>query len=245
VQFLGEAGWQGLGLWVAVLLAGVLLSWGRYRRDGDELSLFVGFQITAVAIAGIFDYIMDLPYGKLEVVLLLALAAAAQPARFDKTADRRTKTVPVAVTVVAVLALFYTLALTNRAYTAAAIREAYARHGLATADPNALTHGQREGVVELDVLSRRFESLLGHDKTFHKDFLILAHAAWLGADPDRAAHLAGRSLDLQPNYPNAMRLLAMVYEESDPELANRYAATYDYILNQATDGFKIEYPPLP
>ncbi len=245
VQFLGEAGWQGLGLWVALLFAGVLLSWSRYRKDGDELSLFVGFQIAAVAVAGTFDYIMDLPYGKLQVILLLALAAAAQPARSHPQPRRRPRTVPIALTVVAVLALFYAVALTNRAYAAATIREAYDRHGLATTRPDHLTSDQRSGAVQLDVLGRQFESLLGQDKTFHKDFLILAHTAWLTGDSERAAHLAGRSLELQPYYPNAFRFLAMVYEDSDPDLANRYLATYDYILNQTTEGFKIEYPPLP
>ena len=245
VQFLGEAGWQGLGLWVALLGAGVLLSWTRYRRDGDDLSLFVGFQIAAVAVAGTFDYIMDLPYGKLQVVLLLALAAAAQPARSHQPPQRRSRTIPIALTVVAVLALFYTVALTNRSFEAATIRETYERHGLATANPGRLTNGQRSGAVQLDLLGRRFESLLGQDKTFHKDFLILAHAAWLNGDPDRAAHLAGRSLELQPYYPNALRFLAMLYQDTDPELAARYAATYDYVLNQATEGFRIEYPPLP
>ncbi len=87
--------------------------------------------------------------------------------------------------------------------------------------------------------------VLGQDKTFHKDYLILAHTAWLAGDPNRAAHLAGRSLELQPYYPNAFRFLSMIYDDSDPDLANRYLATYDYILNQATEGFKIEYPPLP
>ncbi len=245
VQFLGEAGWQGLGLWTAVLFAGILLSWSRYRKNGDELSLFVGFQIAAVAVAGIFDYIMDLPYGKLEVVLLLALAAAAQPARSHPKPPRRSRTVPIALTVVAVLALFYTVALTNRSYTAATIRESYDRYGLATALPGDLTADQQAGAVQLDVLGRRFESLIGNDKTFHKDYLILAHTAWLAGDPNRAAHLAGRSLELQPYYPNAFRFLSMIYDDSDPDLANRYLATYDYILNQATEGFKIEYPPLP
>jgi hypothetical protein len=245
VQFLGETGWQGLGLWVALLLAGVFLSWARARDDGDELSLFLGFQIAAVAVAGTFDYIMDLPYGKLQVVLLLALAAAAQPARTLTRLDRRWKTVAVLLTVLAVLAVFYSAALTQRVRTAAAVRESYDRHGLATAAPGELGSEHRHGLVEIDVLGRRFEGQIGQDKTFHKDFLILAHAAWLSGDPHRAAHLAGRSLALQPYYPNALRFLAMIYEDGDPELAARYAATYDYVLNRATEGFRIEYPPLP
>ena len=245
VQFLGEGGWQGLGLWLALLGAGILLSWSRYRRDGDELSFFVGFQIAAVAISGVFDYIMDLPYGKLEVVLLLALAAAAQPARSHPQPPHRSRAVPIALTVVAALTVFYSIALTNRVFTAATIREAYDRHGFATANPGQLTIGQQAGAVQLDILGRRFESLLGQDKTFHKDYLILAHTAWLAGDSDRAAHLAGRSLRLQPYYPNAFRFLGMVYQDSDPDLANRYLATYDYILHQATEGFGIEYPPLP
>lgn len=245
VQFLGEAGWQGLGLWMALLLAGILLSWSRYRKDGDELSLFLGFQIAAVAIAGVFDYVMDLPYGKLQIVLLLALVAAAQPARSSSTGATKSRVVPITLTIVAALAILYSIALTNRVYSAAAIREAYDRHGLATAETDALTQHQHDGALEVDMFGRRFENLLGQDKTFHKDFLILAHAAWLTGDSDRAAHLAGHSLRLQPYYPNALRFLAMLYKDADPDLANRYAATYDYVLNQATEGFKIEYPPLP
>ena len=245
VQFLGEAGWQGLGLWVALLLASVLFSFARARDDGDELSLFLGFQIAAVAVAGTFDYIMDLPYGKLQVVLLFALAAAAQPMRGFSRRDRRWILVPVLLTVVAVLSVSYSAALTQRVHTAAAIRETYDRHGLAIVLSTDLSSVHRKGLVELDILGHRFERQIGQDKTLHKDFLILAHAAWLSDDFLRAAHLAGRSLELQPYYPNALRFLAMIFEDVDPDLAARYAATYDYVLNQATEGFRIEYPPLP
>lgn len=245
IQFLGEVGWQGLGLWIALLLAGVLFSWSRYRKDGEDLSLFLGFQIAAVGVAGIFDYIMDLPYGKLEVVLLLAIAASSQPVRSQLRSVDRRRWVAAGLTVVAVLAVLYSLALTNRSYAAATIREAYDYHGLADVVPGRLNEEQHAGAVHLGVLGRRFEALIGQDKTFHKDFLILAHASWLAGETERAAHLAGKSLALQPYYPNAFHFLAMIYRNPDPDLAGRYFATYDYILNQATNGFNIEYPVLP
>jgi len=245
VQFLGEAGWQGLGLWLALIGAGVLMSWGRARRDGDELSLFLGFQICAVAIAGTFDYVMDLPYGKLEVVLLLGLAAAGQPAAAAPRSSRRSRAVPVVLTVLAALSVGYAWALTQRVRTAAMIRETYDRSMLAAAEPADLTSDQQAGVDELDTLGRRFDAGIGQDKTFHKDLLLLAHSAWLGGEPDRAARLAGRSLRLQPYYPNALRFLAMLYEVTNPALAARYAATYDDVLNRATEGLDVEYPPLP
>ena len=112
-------------------------------------------------------------------------------------------------------------------------------------DIKDLTPEQRPGLKEINSLGQQFLRLPGHEKTFHKDFLLLAQVAYLRGETAMALRLARRSLELHPYYPNAFAFLAAVLREDDPERAEQYWATYDYIMNQATHGFRRTYPELP
>ncbi len=168
----------------------------------------------------------------------LATSTVSRGRRFAATGVR------VAVTLVALLALVRSVELFGKSYSAAGLRdvawETRIRHeaGASVAD--------LRGLLDQAVpLRARFLGLHGHDKTFHKDYLILAFLAHLEGDVDRAIRYSGEALRLHPYYPNAFRMLAALTRPTDKHLADHYHQAFDYIMNQAYRGFRLHYPPLP
>ncbi len=250
VQILGETGWPGAMLWLLVVGSAVGWAVRRFRSSGDRLFLAVAVQLLAVAIAGIGDFFLEIPYNKFQFFLLLALLGMPQSSPATPAAGRQrrrfaaTGVVLVAVTLVAGLAVYRSVELLRKSYYAAALRDvAWETRVLHEAGASVEDLG---GLLEqAEFLRVRFLSLKGHDKTFHKDYLILAFLAHLEGDTGEAIGYSGDALRLHPYYPNAFRMLAVLTRPTDKQLADHYHEAFDYIMNQASHGFRRPYPPLP
>ncbi len=239
VQYLGETGWQGLALWLAVLAVFIGSAIKRFRA-GSVLPLFAAAQVLCVAAAGTIDYIMELPYNKFQFFLVLAVIAI-RPGSQDSVCQGSKRTLffgqAMVVTLLGVFCASLATSTLVRGYSSAGLREAYTR--LQGSDDAA---EKARLVDEVAARGRTFQGLVGHDKTFHKDFLILAHIAYLKGDHDHAVALVERSLELHPYYPNAFKLLGRILWEVDRDQAELYFATYSYIMDQTEAGFKRVYP---
>lgn len=255
LQILGETGWPGAMLWLLVVGSAVVWAVRRFQASGDRLFLALGVQLLAVAIAGVGDFFLEIPYNKFQFFLLLALLGmppptpAADPRRRHFAADPRRRHFTatgalVAVTLVGVFAAYRSVELFAKSYSAAALRdvawETRARH-----EAGASVEELSDLLEQAESLRARFLSLKGHDKTFHKDYLILAFLAQLQGDTDQAIRDSGEALRLHPYYPNAFRMLAFLTRPTDKQLADHYHEAYDYIMNQASRGFRRPYPPFP
>ena len=240
VQMLGEGGWPGLFLWLAFLTATAAVPIRRFLASGNPVQLLHGAQLAALAAALATDYFLDLPYGKLLLVLVTFLVLARPPTTPPSlrpsghtTASRSL------VALVALLALFASLLAVStlaRDLAAAHLTRAYLAVGARPDDSlvqqrfvqAAATHGYRVGQG------------MGHSKTRFKDLLVLAEAARLVGNPDAARALVARSLELYPYGPGAFGLLANL--EDDPERAEDWLAIRRYILDEAENGFERPYP---
>jgi hypothetical protein len=260
VQVLGELGWQGLALWLAVTGAAVYAACRKRHRSHDQLSVFIALQIVALAVAGIFDYVQDLPFGKLETFCLLALAAAAGPrweaggrvegggvrdATVGGPGGRAPRVCAVAVSALAAIGVIAGMQLFVRSAVAAELRALHARSQLTGASPQTLSDDQLRALEGIEALGTRFARLRGYDKTFHRDWLALAHAAWLREDLQEAWRRARKALELHPYDPAAFTVLATVVESRRPDLAETYRAAAAYVMDRAETGFRAPYPALP
>ncbi len=256
VQVLGETGWQGLALWILLWIASLAFAVRRFRATGDRLFLFLGLQLLALAVASAGDYFVELPYNKLQLFLLLAIllqrplaarGGALQPPASSvprPDAARRFLLPAILVTVLGIAGIADGAGALYRSYHAAALKEVAAEItagrvlGIAAerlAEPIALAtfHGER------------FRAGFGHGKTFHKDYLVLAHLAWLSGERQQAIADATEALRLHPFYPNAFKLLAELTRSTDPQQAAHYREAHRYILHRASAGFRRPYPALP
>lgn len=241
VQFLGEAGWPGLALWAAFLVLLTAEPSRRYRRTGDSSSLFLAAQVVAFAAAMATDYLLELPYGKLQFFLVVFLALA--PAEGDvegrpghEPGRRSSKTVllTAAAALVAAAQIAYHASLAMKVDAAARLEWAESR--TVSSEP-APGDGELSRIL---VLGLRFAHLTGHTKSFHKDYLLLAYDAYLLGRRKLALAAAGRALELHPYDPNALRLMSILVK--DPATARQWRAAYDHVMNEATEGYAREYP---
>ncbi len=245
VQVLGETGWQGLALWVLLWISSLSFAVRRFRATGDRLFLFLGLQLLAVAVASAGDYFVELPYNKLQLFLLLAILLQPPAGSAPRPGAARRFLLPaILVTVLGIAGIAHGAGALYRGYHAAALKGVAAEItvgravGIAAerlAEPIALAtfHGER------------FRAGFGHGKTFHKDYLVLAHLAWLSGERQQAIADATEALRLHPFYPNAFKLLAELTRSTDPQRAAHYREAHRYILHRANAGFRRPYPPLP
>ncbi len=227
VQLLGETGWSGLALWLGFLAAATAAALRRWLRHGDLRGLFAGVQLAALVIAMGSDYLVEMPYHKLQLFLVAALALIRPlgaggpgtgerpgPVREPAPAGRRAAAAAAAaVTLAAVAAAGWSVSTLVRSVHAAALERGYL----------ALVAGPEPAAAlpraELERLAGTGERLLrwpGHTKTLYRDLLILAHVEALRGEPARAAALARRGLALHPHSPNGLGLLAELLEDCDP-----------------------------
>jgi hypothetical protein len=252
VQLLGETGWSGLALWLGFLAAATASALRRYLRHGDPGGLFAGVQLAAMAIAMGSDYAVEMPYHKLQLFLVAAVAlirpapgagGPGSPARAPAPAVRRTAgAAAAAVTLAAVAAAGWSVSTLVRSVHAAALERGYLAL-VAGAEPAAALPR-----AELERLAGTGERLLawpGHSKTLYRDLLILAHVHALRGEPARAVALARRGLDLHPHSPNGLGLLAELLEDCDPAAARAYRRARDYVMHEARDGRPPALPAKP
>ncbi len=246
VQFLGEAGWPGLVLWVAFLLALIGGAARRYLRSGEVTSLFVSAQVVALAAAMGTDYCLEMPYHKFQF-FLIAFLALARPAPSPPPAPRSEplrRPLPVALALLisgaAVVNLFYYGSLGRKIYLSAAMTSAYSR-AIGEPGPDGRRRTSRPLLLRIARHGLAFDALAGHTKTQHRDYLLLTHALYLLGDRDAALGCAEKSLELHPYHPNSFKLMAELVD--DPRLSERWLAAYDHLMHHATGGFEHPYPP--
>ena len=241
VQFLGEGGWVGLSLWVA-LLGWPIFRAARAGRRGDRSSRFLAAQLVALAAAMSTDYFLDLPYGKLQLLLVLALAfarekAGAPGAEPSALADDRWLRIGWRASLVAslLLSVAFHWSLLRHIRAGAAIQQAYQRwvaqgtDSLPSLQQQVASYGP--AFLASSVVS----------KTTHRDFVVLAHSAALLGHRAEAITWAQRSYELHPYYPQTYELMA--YLADDPEVARAWQEAGRYILEEARNGFDHPEPP--
>ncbi len=245
VQFLGEAGWPGLALWLAFLL---LLAGGtarHYLRTGAYASLFGSAQVVALAVAMGTDYFVELPYHKLQLFLVAFLALASRddtgsrPRRSHGPGVRHAVLLAIGISAVALLQIAYHVHLARKIHLAAAMEKSY----LTAIERFSEKPDDPEGVADLrQVLGhgRQLHGLAGSTKRLHKTYLLLGHSAHLLGQGPSARAATQKALELHPYYPNAMRLMTAVAE--DPESARRWRRAYEHVMSEATRGFEVPYP---
>ncbi len=258
VQMLGELGWQGLAVWLALLVAAALGPLRRYLATGGSRALFAGVQVVTLAVAMAGDYVVEMPYHKFELflVLVLAVAAAGPVAGEGPAADgakeppsrRRRIALALAVTALAAAGAAYAVGLGVKSYCAAALRRDFVELTEGRGG-EPVTAGLGEAgaalLVRIDARGARCARIPGVTKTTYKDELIRAYVAWKLGDLPRARAFARSSLALHPYHLNAFRLLAVLDREGNPARAASYQETYRYLMDEVTDGFRRPYPPLP
>ncbi len=241
VQLLGEGGWIGLSLWLA-LLGWPILRAARAGWGGDRRSRFLAAQLVALAAAMSTDYFLDLPYGKLQLFLVLALAMAQEApeepgAEASALADDRWLRLGWQATLFAslLLSVAFHWSLLRHTRAGAAIQQGYQRW-------------VAQGAASLPFLQQRvasygpvFLASRAVTKTSHRDFVVLAHSAALLGHRAEAITWARRSYDLHPYYPQTYELMAYLAE--DPEVARAWREAGRYILEEARQGFDHPEPP--
>lgn len=253
VQVLGELGWPGLALWWALLAAAVVPPLRRFWRGGQSRDLLLVGQLAVFVLAMAGDYVVELPYLKLQLFLVcfLAVAPARGPApageRLEPSgpAARRRAVRLVAVPALVLVGLFqmaWHAGLAWRSVAAARLEVSYrSKPASPAAAARDLARRARIGRRFL-ATPPGFSEPLGHAKTFFRAHLVLAHDAAVRGDLDGALEALRRALALHPFQPVAFRLCSQVFREAAPGWARRCAELHDYVLDQASEGFDRLYP---
>lgn len=250
VQVLGEAGWPGAVLWAAWLVVLIGAPARTYLRTGAPWPLFTSAQLVFLAAAMSTDYLLEVPYNKLQFFLVayLALASTAPPReRPAALRPARWKLAAVMVTAGAVLAISYHSSLARKLHLSATFTAIHRRtvEEIRRADRVGRTgtaaRVPASSLARVLLLGHRFDRLPGFYKTLHRDYLVLGHAAHLAGRPDLASDLMRRSLDYHPYYPRALHWMSRL--AADPLEARRWRRAYDHVMSEATAGFEEEYPP--
>ena len=253
VQLLGELGWPGLALWWALLAAALVPPLRRFWRRGETRDLFLVGQLAVFILAMAGDYVVELPYHKLQLFLVcfLAVSSGREAARREPRLElRRPNRVGrlgrgLGAVVLVFLGLFqmgWYAGLAWRSVAAARLEVSNrSKPGTASAAAEALDRRAR--------LGRRFTATVpgcpvppGHAKTFFRAYLVLAHDAAVRGDLDGALDALRHALALNPFQPVAFRLCSEIFQHEAPEKARRCAEVHDYVLHEASNGFDRPYP---
>jgi hypothetical protein len=229
VQVLGEAGWPGLALWVAVLVVLIWTTSRRFLAGGGREPLFLAAQLVAFAAAMTTDYVTEIPYHRALFFLVVFLAVKCNrseaPVR-SPDGIRIFTAAAIATTVVALGQVVYHASLARKVHAAAHLEQSYAA---ALRTPSSPADGVNPAAFARPYeLGTRFASMFGHTKTFHKNWLILAHCSLLTHRRDVAIAAAGRALDLHPNSPAAHLLMSRL--EDDPEAARKWLSSHELLI---------------
>ncbi len=244
VQFLGEAGWPGLTLWGAFLALLLAAPTRRALRRGDRQALFTSAQLAALIAAMGTDYLIELPYNKLQL-FLVAFLALADHGRNTPRCTLRRRPVMLALAVLlsatAVVQVVYHVSLAKKAALAAAFTRTYLEAVEPAPSPTGpFSAAQLAALATVARDEPAFLRLAGHTKTLHRDYLVLAHTAYLLGRRDAALALTDKALDLHPYFPNALRWMAVI--AGDEAASQRWLEAYEQVMHTATDGFQGPYP---
>lgn len=274
VQILGETGWLGLGLWLALWIA-VLGRCARAVWRRDPWAAYVLAQGVALVVAMASDYLFELPYGKLNVFLVwfVALASSPKPSASEAptreepasktpargkeaagTARQRRATfrvVAIVLTLHAITSCLYAWSLARSIHVSAALEERYAAwHRTSFLSAAAGADRPRidaAGLAALATISAHGERLLrapGHTKTRFRNHQQAAQAALLLGRNDLALAHTRRALSLHPYHPGLLGLMAAVQERRGSGQAAAWREAARYVMDQAVSGFERPYPRL-
>lgn len=233
VQMLGELGWPGWMLWCALLVSMLRLA-GRGMSGTNPLpSLYHGTQLGVILLAMAGDFVVEQPWHKQHIFLLMAyflLAGAFEPPKPRRPASPSTPASPPRLWLVATLLPLAFLALRwgheTRAYDAVIQRIALHHDLLVRTLPESrdlslpsslsaasLAAARAEQLTLLNRLEGALKQRHGHQKTSYRAWLALAQGAAASGDIRRARELAYRALRLHPTQPATSQLLSRL---SDP-----------------------------
>ncbi len=248
-RFFGELGWLGLAIWIVALVTAIGAAGRRAVSGGAgwDQPASAAAQLTALAVAAITDYLIEFPYCKFQLVLIVFLCVAS-----SRRTTQDVRTMPLnrigalfsigGITVLATLNILYSVSLVRKEYLGAEVTQAY-RLAVGEGATGAEKGTGAPSSVELNqivALGKRFESTPGHSKTSYREVLLIADA-WhrLGRD-DAAIAYTHRALALHPHHPNAFSLMSRL--SSDETSARDWQAASSYITHEAAHGFDRPYP---
>lgn len=242
LQILAELGGLGLVLWVGLQLVLLQRLYRDWRRTGSRVPVFLAVQLLATNIATTTDYVIEMPYHKLQLYLVMALALMRPT---DRVADSSPARWPrVVISLVAVVPVALALSGLVRAHQSSQLQAVFsAMVGDLQRDLPTSTRQQRFAVwrAELDRVWTAASGMPGLSKTLHQDHLMMAQTAFFAGELQRAQALLEAGLALHPHDPAFFGALAEVHHQlGNATEAARYRQLQVYIADHATDGF---HPP--
>ena len=247
VQTLGETGWLGFALWTVFWITALGHACRRALAPGTpRFAVFLAAQLAAFGVAMATDYVIEIPYLKLEFFAVLFLSLGP-PRGFSSAAEHgapavgaadaseqdrnprwasRLLVAPVALAVavtscLAVAKSHYAVALTHHYLSALDAEGAEGARRLVSAS--------REGAI--------FARLPGHEKNLFRAWLVLADT-WLRLGRPEAARVAAeQALKLHPFNPGTYRLLAKLERHLGRTAeAARWETLYREIMDETDSG---------
>ncbi len=243
VQLLGETGWVGAGLWLA-LLGSVLYA---CLRHGGREGSWTGAQWTALIVAMATDYVQEMPYHKLLLFLVAFLALSRLTDRGDE--DPMSSAPPAFPSGAFLRAATLTwVALGISLVAAEHLRKQQLSAELLRRYSGAMDDLRRDGRVErtslqaLLQLGEQTASLRGFTKVDHRRHLALAHTASLLGDRGSAFKHAACALEIHPYSPKAMAMMSSLTEAPESQ---KWSRAYRHVMHEATSGFELDLPKIP
>lgn len=242
VQVLGEGGWFGLGLWLAWIGLVLFRAGRRYYRHGDVDALFTTAQLVTVTMAMATDYVIEMPYHKLQFFLLAFLACAVSESRDanssipDSRSFRPSRPLAIGLSLAALAMAFYQVEALRKQQLSAELLRSY------TAIVEELGQEGKVPLAALDrvrILGSRFDERRGTSKTYHRDHLARAHLALLRGDSEEARRQVACALELHPYSSKAFGLMARA---APPDEIRKWQRAQTHVLDEATAGFELEIP---
>ena len=246
VQMLGETGAPGALLWIGFWLA---LLWGTVRVYGRTSSLnvlFLSLQGAALFLAMCADYMVEMPFHKLQVlcVVFLMLNSGLGSGRQENSEElenpekpQRSYAVKVGVSMIMLCWVFVSSVQGLKKHQVSA--EIQRRHGELVERLARDGRVEARAIEDLLHLGRIYEGIPGWSKIQHRDHLALAHGALLLDRRDEARRHIHRALELHPYSSKAMRLMAQTVPPAQAEV---WKQAYRHIMDEAEQGFKGPYP---
>jgi O-antigen ligase len=241
LQMLGETGWLGGLLWLAVFGSAFWVCVRRVSSQDSMFSLFAAAQLATLVFAMCLDYLVDVPYLKLQIFVVLALAvSSSSPVGWAKLRNPPWWTSRALLCIALVLGLGSSLLAVSQLRQQiefASVRQLLLR-GAGDFDSNQrLEEAKRISAVAAGRLSLH--------KTQYRDLTLAAFSSARLGDLENARAYLRRSLKLHPFSTASFRLGAGIMSSHDPELAGDYSEAYKYVMHDAIDGYHRRYPDLP
>jgi hypothetical protein len=247
VQMLGEVGWPGLALWLAFLAAVIVQTARHGVSNGSRSSVFSAAQLVAMAAAMSTDYVIETPYGKFQLFLIVFLCISSTASSGSPKSSKRVPgilnwSLSVVVAAVAVSSIWYYGCLARKIQQTTRATQLYLRATAASSSESDLQPGLDRHVdlrraVRLADLA---DGVPGHTKTMFRFYFAGADARHRVGDRRRAIDYLTRSLELHPHHPNSFRLMSSM--TGDPDVARAWREGANYVMYVAAHGYRRPYP---